>query len=145
MWAVWILLLPMKWLVSVVIAALIHEMAHSIAIQLLGGNVCGICLTPFGARIETENIFEMREVISALAGPAASLAVASLIHKYPVLGLCALFQGCYNLLPIYPLDGGRALRRILERILPQKYSRTVETALLLVILAAFAGFVVRYL
>ena len=120
-------------------------MAHIIVIQLLGGKVYGICLTPFGARIEMGNIFGMREAVCALAGPVASFAVAYLIHQYPVLGLCALFQGCYNLLPIYPLDGGRALRRILEGILPQEYSRTVETALLFVILAAFAGFVVRSL
>ncbi len=143
-WAMWILLLPLNWLAAVMIAALFHELAHICAVYLLGGFVRRIILTPMGARIETENIFGLYEAICALAGPAANFAMVSMIHKYPIFGLCALVQGLFNLLPVYPLDGGRALRRILEWMLPQEYSRVAELVFVCLVFAACVGSLLMY-
>ena len=55
-----------------------------------------------------------RELLAVLAGPAGSLLLLSLYRVLPRVAVCAAVQGFYNLLPIEPLDGGRALRLCLE-------------------------------
>lgn len=49
------------------------------------------------------------ELICALAGPAGSIALLLLAEYMPKVAICGMVQGIYNLLPVYPLDGGRAL------------------------------------
>lgn len=118
LWAIWILLLPAKWLLGAVMAACVHEMGHILAVLLLGGIVRRIDIGPLGAKIHAEGIEGGREALCALAGPAGSFLCLLLIRKFPVLGLCALVQGIFNLLPVYPLDGGRALSCLLKRKRP---------------------------
>lgn len=51
-----------------------------------------------------------RELLCVLAGPAVSFSLLALARFFPRIAICGLVQGIYNLLPIYPLDGGKALR-----------------------------------
>ena len=136
LWALWVLILPAKWIVSAVLAALIHESCHVAAVRLLGGRVHRIQVGPFGAVIDADGITGLREAACALAGPFGSLLLVGLIHVYPILGLCSLVQACFNLLPVYPLDGGRALLRMMECLSPDRAEsicRTVETFVLLML------------
>ena len=139
LWALLVLMLPAKWLASAVLAALIHEFCHVAAICLLGGSVHSVRVGLFGAVIDADGITGLREAVCALAGPFGSLLLAGLIHVYPILGLCGLMQGCFNLLPVYPLDGGRALLRLMERLHPEGMEticRTVEVVVLLILFFA---------
>ncbi len=112
-WALWLLLLPFSWLLCALTAALVHEAFHIAAVILAGGSVRRICVGCFGARIEAEGTPGSREALCILAGPFGSLLLVCLIRRFPVLGLCGLIQGGFNLLPICPLDGGRALQSLI--------------------------------
>lgn len=120
LWAVFILLLPVKWLLSAAAAACIHECCHIAALWLLGGKIRDISLDPFGAVIETEGISDWKEILCAIVGPLGSISGVLFIRRFPVFALCALVQGVFNLLPVYPMDGGRALRGILHRVCPKQ-------------------------
>ena len=57
-----------------------------------------------------------REVVCILAGPLGGLSLLLLCRRFPRVAICGMLQSVYNVLPIYPLDGGRALRGILGRL-----------------------------
>lgn len=147
LWALLILVLPLKWLLCAVLAAAVHELFHIGAVRLLGGRIRGIRIAPFGAVMAAEEISGYREALCALAGPVGSFLLVLLIRRFPVLGLCALVQGSFNLLPVYPMDGGRAVRCLLEAACPEHAAgaaAVIEIAVFSGLLAVVVGASVRY-
>ena len=134
--AMLILVIPMNWLLAAVTAAVFHELSHGAAILLLGAQIHGLKILPDGIRMETSPMTAWQEIFCSLAGPAGSLLLVLLGRHTPRIALCALVQGCYNLLPVYPLDGGRALRCLLEWFLSPKTAKKVERVLVCAVLAA---------
>lgn len=118
--ALLILLLPLDWLMAAVGAAAFHELCHALGIYLLGGKIKSVCISVGGAVMETEIPGKGRELLCALAGPMGSLLLITFCHIFPKLAICAGVQGIFNLLPVYPLDGGRAVRCCLDLCIPQK-------------------------
>jgi Zn-dependent protease len=111
---------------------LLHELAHSVVARRLGVPVKGITLFLFGgvAELEAEPQTAGVEFRVALAGPAMSLALAfgfsvlaqgfALIGDMPAvsqvlsyLAMINLILALFNLVPAFPLDGGRVLRAYL--------------------------------
>ena len=134
--AMLLLVVPLNWLLAAITAAVFHELFHSAAILLLGGKIHGLKILPDGIRMETSSMTAWQEILCSLAGPAGSLLLVLLSKHTPRIALCALVQGCYNLLPVFPLDGGRALRCLLEWLLSPKMAKMVERVLVCTVLAA---------
>jgi Zn-dependent protease len=82
--------------------------------------------------METTPLTPIQEAFCALAGPMGSFLVLLMSEVLPEAALCGLFQGAYNLLPIYPLDGGR----ISLCVLPKPLYRSLEA----MALTFFTGF-----
>jgi len=114
-------------------SVLLHELGHSLVARKQGVPVKDITLYIFGgvAQISEEPRSPKEEVLMALAGPAVSLALGGLLMVLwlvvgPVsqavgavamyVGFSNLFLGAFNLIPGFPLDGGRVLRAILWRL-----------------------------
>ena len=114
--ALMLLLFPLRFLVGVLLAALIHELGHLLALKIAGGRVLSIRLRSFGARIEAAPMSPGRTALCALAGPAAGALTIFAWKSFPELALAGLVQTVFNLIPVYPLDGGRALRNICCKI-----------------------------
>lgn len=120
-----LLIIPVKWLLSWLIAAALHELFHILALKVCGFQIRLVSVGVFGAKIETDAEYGLRSVLCALAGPVAGFLLLLFARKIPIIALCGLFQSLSNLLPIYPLDGGRAVRNLLFRFWPEGRVRRV--------------------
>lgn len=126
------------WLLGTAAAALffasliLHEMSHSIVARRRGIRIRGITLFIFGgvAHMEDEPPSAKTELAMAIAGPIASIALALLFYGAFRLGgsggvpdylldipwylafINAILAG-FNLIPAFPLDGGRVFRALL--------------------------------
>lgn len=139
-------------LALVLAAAVVHEGGHYLVLRLLGGRVTMLHLTLFGAEMETDNhhVSYGGEVLAALAGPGANLFCASLLAALgdgiqPELVGANVTLGLFNLLPVRPLDGGRALYQLIAWVFgPLAGERVCRCAAALfgTALAALLGYVV---
>ena len=108
--ALLLLILPLRWVFAVAAAVAVHELGHYLAVRGCGGNISGFRLGLMGAYLETSQLQNWQEILCILAGPAAGLLLLFLSRWFPRLAICGALQSVYNLLPVYPLDGGRVLR-----------------------------------
>ena len=118
--ALLLLTVPLPWVGAAVAAGAVHELSHMLAIWLLGGNISRFTLGAGGARLYMEDLTPKREILAAAAGPLGSFLLLLFIRVFPRISLCGLIHGLFNLLPIYPMDGGRILYGILGLFLPEE-------------------------
>lgn len=123
--ALLVLALPLPWLAAAVSAAAVHELCHYLAVILTGGCVRSLSVTTGGALMNTLPMPPERELICALAGPVGSFLLFLTYPVFPRTALWGLVQGIYNLLPVYPMDGGRALYCSLTLLLPEEQAARI--------------------
>ena len=108
-----ILLIPLQWLFAWILAAVIHEAFHLLAVWLFHYPIRTIILDGGGAVIEADIPIGPKMAICSLAGPLGGLFLLLFVRTAPRVALCGMIQSLYNLLPLCHLDGGRALYGLL--------------------------------
>ena len=105
-----ILIVPLRWLLGAVAAAVVHEMGHLLALKGMGVPIRGMRIGFGGAKIETGPMTRWEELIAAAAGPGAGLVLVLFARWIPCCAVCAAVQTAFNLLPWGEQDGKRILR-----------------------------------
>jgi stage IV sporulation protein FB len=154
------------WLVVIFACVVLHELGHCFVARRRGVGVHEIDLLPIGGVSRLERLPESGrdEFAIAIAGPIVSAglaAVAALVAVAagialtpvdwfggPVLPRLVWFNaliGAFNLLPAFPLDGGRVLRALLERRHDLEHATRIATrvgrrvAIVIGVLGLFLG------
>lgn len=135
--------------VCLFLCVLLHEYGHALAARQYGIATRDITLLPIGgvARLERMPEKPAQELVVALAGPLVNVVIAAGLFAGLVLGgkwqpltdlglvqgnfaqrlmWVNLFLVGFNLLPAFPMDGGRVLRSLLAMRLP--YARATNIA-----------------
>ena len=109
-----LLVIPMPWLVAWLLAASFHELCHWLAVKFFDGEVYQLNIGITGAEMICSVLSPWKSVIAILSGPVGGLTLALLGRWIPRIALCSWILSVYNLLPLIPLDGGRALEILLQ-------------------------------
>lgn len=112
-------------LIALTVAVIFHELAHALVAKQLGTMISRITLTPFGGalNLQTKVLTSYQQRLIYLAGPVASLLLSllfgAMVWLFPTffihfeyLVVANFMVGVINLLPIYPLDGGKVLAQV---------------------------------
>lgn len=145
----------------------LHEAGHALAARAYGIGTRDITLYPMGGIASLERMPSRpgREIVIALAGPAVNLFIVLGILAGAVLGEIALpglwtsreaglgelflsrllianaFLGLFNLIPAFPMDGGRVLRAALSLGMSRVKATKVAVAIgtVLAVIGGMAG------
>jgi Zn-dependent protease len=154
-------------IVLLFLCVVLHEFGHVFAARAYGIRTSDVTLLPIGGIASLERMPEKpaHEIVVALAGPAVNLVIAAVL----LVGLGASFDlgqmtqleeartslvgrvaaanvvlCVFNLIPAFPMDGGRVLRALLA--IPMGYTRATRVAAgigqALALAFAFLGLVV---
>lgn len=134
----------MLWSVALIVlffgCVVLHELGHSLTARRYGVRVSRILLLPIGGMAEMDQIPRRpaTELLITIAGPAVNFAIVllllpvvwgELLGRVPVwqysradmltqLWWGNLIMGIFNLLPVFPMDGGRIFRALLAYRMP---------------------------
>ena len=152
------------------IFAIIHELGHLLIGILMGFKPEGISLIPLGLsikfsvncndyskKIKKINVIYLKKIIIAMAGPATNFLIAFIFILFNInmfnclrenIIYTNLIIGLFNLIPIYPLDGGRIIKNILnikkDKITSYKCINIISN-ITLIILTAISSIAILYL
>ena len=146
-----------SFLAALVVAVLLHEFGHAGVAALLKLPSKRIVLTFFGGHVDFAWPPKSRwqDIVVSAAGPIANLLVyfivvvlAASLNDLPnvaylfmaQLAEVSLLLGVFNLLPGFPLDGGRILRAFLNYFMSLDRARLIAGAIGLLIALALVGY-----
>ena len=131
-------------------AILLHELGHFFTAKKLGYKLSKFSLSGYGVSLSSldEKIDSKEEIFIALAGPLTNILSAVLMcgiwwlcpptyfftHQFV---FCSVVLGLINLLPAYPLDGGRIFTNISSSLLKEKTSKNFTFIFNLMIIFLF--------
>ncbi len=150
--------------------AFIHECAHLIAGLFVGLKPEFIKILPYGfaisfktkcedynKKIKKGNLLSVKKIIIAIAGPFINLFLAILIYVLNDRGiLIGNFENIiyanillflFNMIPIYPLDGGRIFKELIyiHKGLKESYYQTnIISKISIIILTALSSFILLF-
>ncbi len=119
--------------ISYIVILLIHELSHYFVAQSMGYMSQSIHILPYGLQMTDNNTYRKNdEIIIALSGPIVNILLATIgvalwwyipnMYYYLYDFVFSNFVlGAYNLVPIYPLDGGRVVLALFN----ERYKKTV--------------------
>lgn len=150
-------------LFSVFGCVLLHEFGHAMAAKFFGVKTLDIILTPIGglARLVSMPKRPMHEFAITLAGPLVNLVISGVLAIYlatlgpgfdlnhdiavpdlPVfLFYMNLFLFCFNLIPAFPMDGGRILRAMLATFVSFDMATRIACSVGQILAVAFCVYV----
>lgn len=152
----------------IMLFAIIHECGHLLAGIVLNMKVKRLTLMPMGLSVEfalkTEdynekilkaNKIEIKRLVVAIAGPLVNLLImfiVILIGKDTAFNMVIIYSNLlialFNLLPIYPLDGGRILKSILSLLCNKQkaniYINRISNIILFIITFVFSLLIYYY-
>lgn len=132
--------------VCVFAVIVVHELGHALVARRYGVHTREILLLPIGGVASLERIPERpsQELAVAVVGPAINLAIAAILWLVPgafarQFAWVNVGLAVFNLIPAFPMDGGRALRALLAIRLGRVRATAVAAGLGRVIAVVFAA------
>ena len=121
---------------TIMILCIIHELGHVLMGLIMGGKIEKIEIMPLGLsvsfkiniddynkKIKKGNILQLKKIAIAAAGPLTNLVILLIvlntninfkIVSNEILAYANILIILFNMLPIYPLDGGRILKEFIH-------------------------------
>lgn len=144
----------------IMLFAFIHELGHMFAGIILKLKPKSLSFMPFGISItfetyEYEKLIEIKKILIAIAGPLTNLIVCiitAFLHiedkTKELIIYSNILIGLFNLIPLYPLDGGRILKGIIrlkyKKIQSDRIVNKISN-ILIIVLTAIASIMILYL
>jgi Zn-dependent protease len=139
----------------------LHELGHSLTGMSMGFRVRRILLSLFGGVAEFDNIprSPAKEILIVVAGPAVNFVIAGILWVVLKVGANSvlftttpwgeflstlatwnIWVALFNMIPAYPMDGGRIVRAALALKMP--YLKASYTALIIAKVVTIAGAII---